>query len=195
MEQTYVLKGMSCSGCKGFVEKTLNTLPGVTAVNANVQNATVTIETEKHLPLKTFQGALKDHPKYIINDKEIPAQKEKPLEEKKSIKNEGGVWYCPMHCEGDKTYNKPGDCPVCGMHLEKQVRQKQQTGKYTCPMHPQIIQDGPGSCPICGMDLVPIIAQKEDADEEDGNIKDLTRKFKIACAFTIPLFLLSMSAM
>ena len=24
---------------------------------------------------------------------------------------------CSMHCEGDKTYNQPGDCPVCGMHL------------------------------------------------------------------------------
>lgn len=26
-------------------------------------------------------------------------------------------YYCPMHCEGDKTYDEPGDCPVCGMHL------------------------------------------------------------------------------
>src|SRR5690606_41632950 len=26
-------------------------------------------------------------------------------------------YYCPMHCEGNKTYNKPGDCPVCNMHL------------------------------------------------------------------------------
>lgn len=30
------------------------------------------------------------------------------------------------------------------------------TGRYTCPMHPQIIKNGPGSCPICGMDLVPV---------------------------------------
>ena len=28
-------------------------------------------------------------------------------------------YYCPMHCEGDKTYDKPGNCPVCGMHLMK----------------------------------------------------------------------------
>jgi Cu(I)/Ag(I) efflux system membrane fusion protein len=33
--------------------------------------------------------------------------------------------------------------------------------QYTCPMHPQIVQDAPGSCPICGMDLVPI--KKNDA--------------------------------
>ncbi len=100
-----------------------------------------------------------------------------------------------MHCEGDKTYNKAGDCPVCGMHLEKEVTQNKNVGKYTCPMHSQIIEDGPGACPICGMDLVPILPQKGDADEENSNIKELTRKFKIACAFTIPLFLLSMVSM
>jgi Cu(I)/Ag(I) efflux system membrane fusion protein len=31
-----------------------------------------------------------------------------------------------------------------------------EAGKYTCPMHPQIVNEGPGSCPICGMDLVPV---------------------------------------
>lgn len=30
-----------------------------------------------------------------------------------------GQYICPMRCEGDKTYPEPGDCPVCGMHLEK----------------------------------------------------------------------------
>ncbi len=28
------------------------------------------------------------------------------------------VYQCPMKCEGDKTYNAPGNCPVCNMHLE-----------------------------------------------------------------------------
>src|SRR5690606_34474100 len=28
-----------------------------------------------------------------------------------------GIYYCPMHCEGEKTYNQPGNCPVCGMDL------------------------------------------------------------------------------
>ena len=31
--------------------------------------------------------------------------------------NSEGKYYCPMHCEGDKTYDKQGDCPVCNMHL------------------------------------------------------------------------------
>ena len=28
-------------------------------------------------------------------------------------------YQCPMKCEGDKTYDKPGSCPVCNMDLEK----------------------------------------------------------------------------
>ena len=45
-----------------------------------------------------------------------------------------------------KPYDKPGDCPVCGMDLVEQpsVNKKIQ---YTCPMHPEIIKDDPGSCP------------------------------------------------
>ncbi len=31
--------------------------------------------------------------------------------------NGSGKYYCPMHCEGDKVYDKPGNCPVCNMHL------------------------------------------------------------------------------
>ena len=37
--------------------------------------------------------------------------------------------------------------------------------KYTCPMHPQVVQDGPGQCPICGMDLVRV--NKGDASNND----------------------------
>jgi heavy metal translocating P-type ATPase len=44
-------------------------------------------------------------------------------EQKLKLKSAGkgsGLFYCPMHCEGDKTYDKPGDCPVCGMDLVEQ---------------------------------------------------------------------------
>ena len=101
-----------------------------------------------------------------------------------------GVYYCPMHCEGDKTYDKPGSCPVCGMDLVEQPSVKRV--QYTCPMHPEIIRDEPGSCPICGMDLVPIEA---DVEEEDKTYKNLLRKFKISVLFTLPVFLIAMSEM
>src|SRR5688572_4029087 len=64
--------------------------------------------------------------------------------------------------------------------------------QYTCPMHPQIVRDAPGSCPICGMALVPIAGTGE-ADHSE--LRDLTRRFWIGTALTIPLVLLAMAPM
>ena len=46
--------------------------------------------------------------------------------------------------------------------------------KYTCPMHPQIVQDGPGDCPICGMALEPIVASSDDGPNPE--LADFTRR-------------------
>ena len=102
-----------------------------------------------------------------------------------------GNYYCPMHCEGDKTYEKPGDCPVCGMHLVKMETKTPTDVVYTCPMHPEIKQNGPGSCPICGMDLVP--EKGEVSSEEEIAYKLMARKFWIALALSIPVFVIAMS--
>ncbi|WP_426478350.1 heavy metal translocating P-type ATPase [Chryseobacterium sp. CBSDS_008] len=102
-----------------------------------------------------------------------------------------GRYYCPMYCEGDKTYDSNVGCPVCGMDLVKYPEKK--TAKYTCPMHPEIIRDEPGDCPICGMDLVRMPDSGED--EEDETYKILKRKFITSLAFTIPVFILSMGGM
>lgn len=107
-----------------------------------------------------------------------------------------GNYYCPMRCEGDKTYDKPGDCPVCGMHLNKEISVSKPTGGktiFTCPMHPEVKQDHPGDCPICGMTLVP--EKGEDASEEETAYKKMARKFWIAVALTIPVFIIAMSDM
>ena len=101
-------------------------------------------------------------------------------------------YYCPMHCEGDKVYNQAGDCPVCGMHLVKEVALAVSNTSYTCPMHPEVIQGNPGSCPICGMDLVPI----NPSDTEDQKTyKNLVKKMKIAVVFTVPIFAIAMIEM
>ncbi len=100
-----------------------------------------------------------------------------------------GVFYCPMHCEGDRTYDKAGDCPVCGMDLIEQPKLV-QVSQYTCPMHPEVIKDGPGSCPICGMDLVPV---EPSESEEDKSYKKLLSKMKIAVIFTFPVFIIAMA--
>ncbi len=105
-----------------------------------------------------------------------------------------GQYYCPMLCEGDKKYNKPGDCPVCGMDLVKEQKASDKIAtEYTCPMHPEIIRDEPGSCPICGMDLEPVDVTKEDQEDEKEALKKLSRKFWIATIFTIPVLFLSMA--
>lgn len=99
-------------------------------------------------------------------------------------------YYCPMRCEG--TYAQPGDCPVCGMHLKREeVYSSRKSVIYTCPMHPQIKQDHPGSCPICGMDLVP--EKPQETDEEEIAYRRMLKKFLIAVAFTVPVFLIGMS--
>ncbi len=103
-----------------------------------------------------------------------------------------GKFYCPMHCEGDKTYDKQGSCPVCGMDLVEQPSSKKSAQQYTCPMHPEIIRDLPGACPVCGMDLVPL---KASVEAEDKTYEKLLLTFKIACVFTVPIFIISMMEM
>ena len=97
-----------------------------------------------------------------------------------------------MFCEGDKVYDSNVGCPVCGMDLVKYPEKPKPT-QYTCPMHPEIVKNEPGNCPICGMDLVPIPSKNSDNEDDTFNI--LKKKFLIALAFTIPVFILSMGGM
>jgi Cu2+-exporting ATPase len=68
---------------------------------------------------------------------------------------EGLQYYCPMHCEGDKTYDKPGNCPKCGMNL------------------------------------VP--EKGEETSEEERAYKKTAKRFWIALALSIPVFVMAMS--
>ena len=61
---------------------------------------------------------------------------------------------------------------------------------YTCPMHPQIRQVGPGSCPICGMALEPELVTADSGPNPE--LKDMTRRFWVGLALTVPVFALEM---
>jgi P-type Cu+ transporter len=61
---------------------------------------------------------------------------------------------------------------------------------YTCPMHPEIRQQGPGSCPICGMALEPDIVTADSGPNPE--LADMTRRFWIGLVLTLPLFALEM---
>ena len=103
----------------------------------------------------------------------------------------GRTYTCPMHPEVRQT--GPGSCPTCGMALEPLEPPPAQKIEYTCPMHPEVVRHAPGSCPKCGMALEPktIIAD----DEDDPELRDMTRRFWFAVAFTAPLVIISMGAL
>jgi Cu2+-exporting ATPase len=191
MTHKYQISGMTCDGCSKHVQKTLSEVRGVEKVVVSLVEKIATIETDKHISLQTFKTALeKDGETYSIgglNEK----MEEKSIKVPDSKLNNKGKYYCPMHCEGDKMYDKAGDCPVCGMHLVQEPMVQAVTGEYICPMHPEIKSDKPGSCPICGMDLVPVSPMNED----NKTYLDLLKKFKISVAFTLPILILVMGEM
>jgi Cu2+-exporting ATPase len=65
--------------------------------------------------------------------------------------------------------------------------------KYTCPMHPQIVQDAPGKCPLCGMTLVPLSKSGATNGHEahSSGIADFKKRFYVVLVLTIPIMLLS----
>ena len=194
MTHKYSVHGMTCNGCRSHVEQTLSKVQGVRAASVNLEKAEATIEMENHIPIDTFQEALKkDGGQYSIH-RYGESHREEHQEKTDTHKGQGtGTFYCPMHCEGDKTYDSPGDCPVCGMDLvEEQNLAVTPATQYTCPMHPEIVKGEAGSCPICGMDLVPM---QVDLSAEEKTYKNLMKKLRIAVAFTLPIFLIAMSEM
>ena len=103
-----------------------------------------------------------------------------------------------MQSEGHSNYHKH-------TKVDKHIKQEQQTNpvininevkgfqKYTCPMHPQIVQDEPGKCPLCGMTLVPLsktISHSGHGSHSSG-IADFKKRFYVVLVLTIPIMLLS----
>ncbi len=179
-------------------KKKLSEVAGVTAVTVDFATKKATVETDREIPFEALEKAL-EGTHYGIHQ---------------ASNSEGsGVFYCPMHCEGDKTYNHPGDCPICGMHLVEQVGGAQQqhhhheetpkkakgSGVFYCPMHCEgnKTYDHPGDCPVCGMDLVEQVSTEapEGESAEEQKRKKLRRHFWGAVAFTLPIFIIAMIGM
>jgi Cu+-exporting ATPase len=64
--------------------------------------------------------------------------------------------------------------------------------RYTCPMHPEIVQNHPGSCPKCGMALEPVVPAAEE-ERENAELLDMKRRFIVSLVLALPVFLLAMS--
>ena len=82
-----------------------------------------------------------------------------------------------------------GACPHCGMALERAIVAT-HVQQYTCPMHPEILQDEPGDCPVCGMALEPVLVT--EVEEDLSELIDMTRRFCVSLVFTVPVFVIAM---
>jgi Cu+-exporting ATPase len=122
-----------------------------------------------------------------------------------SVEFDGKTYhFCSQHCVArfradprkylDKPAQEPMDHSCCGHTASDAAAEPAPPGtKYTCPMHPEIVQDGPGTCPKCGMALEPMTPQA--GEEDDSELRDMTRRFWISVALTLPVFILAMAPM
>ena len=104
----------------------------------------------------------------------------------------GAIYTCPM--DPEVRQQGAGACPKCGMALEPlDIGAALTKTEYTCPMHPEVVSDAPGSCPKCGMALEPrTVALTE---EQNPELEDMTRRFWLGAALSIPVLLVAMSDM
>lgn len=109
---------------------------------------------------------------------------------KPSLTHKGEEYhFCSQKCH-DKFEADPHFYLSGGNKKKEEVAPKNV--KYTCPMHPEIVQDGPGSCPICGMALEPMDGVPA---EENHELVDFTRRLWVSVAAAIPLLILTMGPM
>jgi Cu+-exporting ATPase len=102
----------------------------------------------------------------------------------------------PAHYAEDHESSSDGtDQSCCDHHAERRSKAERNGPKdamYTCPMHPEVRQVGPGDCPKCGMALEPVDAT---AEEDDTELRGMTRRFWIATGFSAPLLVYVMGNM
>ena len=100
----------------------------------------------------------------------------------------GGVthYFCSPHCKARFDAD-----PQAFLGEQKPAQPPMPSGTiWICPMHPEVRQDHPGACPKCGMALEPEMAT---GNEENHELKDMTRRFRVSAALTAPLVIFAMS--
>jgi Cu+-exporting ATPase len=113
------------------------------------------------------------------------------------LEHDGKSYYfCSRHCldafrkEPERYVGHAGHAHHAH-HAHAATKPTPAGAQYTCPMHPEVLKDAPGDCPICGMALVPVGA----AEEDNAELRDLTRRLWIGVALSIPMVILAMSPM
>ncbi|HEX5779796.1 MAG TPA: heavy metal translocating P-type ATPase [Xanthobacteraceae bacterium] len=129
-----------------------------------------------------------DHSQHLATDP-VCGMKVDPHTAKHRATYEGRTYYfCSARCR-----EKFETDPARYLKKDKAATAPVPAGTiYTCPMHPEIRQVGPGSCPICGMALEPLLVSADSGPNPE--LADMTRRFWIGLALTIPVFALEMGS-
>ena len=93
--------------------------------------------------------------------------------------------FCSEHC-----LHKFKAHPQQYLKPAKAVEKAGMTANYTCPMHPEIKQQGPGACPKCGMALEPELPSL--GDDDNPELRDFTRRFWCTLPLTVIVTVLAM---
>ena len=133
MKYTYTINGMHCNSCRTKVENALNSIEGVEA-EVTLDPPKAEISMQKPIQITQFQEAVAAAGNYTIkvfnpNDLKLKVtEKTAPAPPPNAV----GKYYCPMFCEGDKVYDEPGSCPVCGMDLVTvEASEEEENKSYT----------------------------------------------------------------
>ena len=111
-----------------------------------------------------------------------------PATTKHSLRHEGHPYYfCSAGCRS-KFEAEPGRY----LSEHRPAAPAPEGTIYTCPMHPEIRQEGPGSCPICGMALEPLRVTAEAGPNLE--LAEMTRRFWVSLVLTLPVFVLEMGS-
>ena len=205
-EKQFDILGMSCGSCQKKISDKLNSLPDISAV-VDLKTNSVKISSKNEINLQQLNDAVGSIGHYFLKD---PDNHDYTFIKPEDKISPSSVYFCPMECEGEKLYFKQGKCPVCGMYLapieeREEIREKAKStenqkvnlgkiGEFYCPMFCEGDKTYPKNtgCPVCGMDLVQIVAEGQ---EDNSAYINLRKKFYIALAFTIPVFILAMGGM
>ena len=181
-----------CSGCAEKFKAAPQTYLNKPAPSGLVTLGAPAAPTPVHVPLTPLQPAPSSF-SALSSRAEPPVRDSGAKAQSRDLASSLGhpAYVCPMCPEVRES--KPGACPSCGMALEPDVPLASTRTEYTCPMHPQIVRDAPGFCPICGMTLEPRTVTA--TQEENPELRDMTRRFWIGVVLTVPLLAIAMGGM
>jgi Cu+-exporting ATPase len=177
---------MTCAGCARTITNAIHGADPAAKVDVSLDEKRVHVESA--LPRERIE-ALITEAGYTPGAKDpVCGMKVDPHTAKHRAAHEGRPYYfCSAGCK-TKFEANPGQY----LAKEKKPAPARPGAIYTCPMHPEVRQNGPGSCPLCGMALEPETVTLEEGPNPE--LADMQRRFWVGLVLTLPVLVLEMGA-